>query len=207
MLGMTDEQELLGKGKLIHTNERNGAPLLLLDGVAVKFFPRRSPLVHLMRVACKGTKAHKQWNAASALRKIGLQTPEPVEVKVFGFQGDYEAAYLYRFLENAKPLHQALLDGDRPLLLSTLAEELALMAQSGFLFVDFHLGNVLVDELGKLWWIDPEMTFSAAEIRKKFWSRMERMHHKCDPGVLSDDEWSFFVRMLNEKLPEDLKRI
>lgn len=203
---MIDERGLLEKGKLIHTNQRNGAPLLLLDGAAVKFFPRRSSLVHLMRVVFKRTKAHKQWNAARALRKIGLQTPEPVEVKVFGFQGDYEAAYLYRFLENAKPFHEALQDGDRESLLAKLAEELALMAQSGFLFVDFHLGNVLVDESGKLYWIDPEMTFSAAEIRKKFWSRMERMHYKCDPGVLSDAEWEYFVSKLEAYLSEGYKR-
>ena len=201
VLGMIDETDLLKGAEVYHRNERNGAPLLLLEGgVAAKIFPKKSYFQHIFRVATKTTKAHKQWKAAQALLKMGLRTPKPIAVEVFNGRGDYEASFMYAFLGAAVPMHEALLSGDRNALLAKLAGELTVMYKASILFIDFHLGNVLVDGDGELWWIDPEFAYSKAKVESNFWSRMERMHTKCDPGVLSAVEWEYFKQQLEKSI-------
>ena len=74
------------------------------------------------------------------------------------------------------------------------------MAKNGVLFIDFHLGNVLIDSQSKMWWIDPELWFSARKVRQQFWARMERMHRKCNLGLLTEAEWQFFCKCLNHEV-------
>ena len=85
-----------------------------------------------------------------------------------------------------------------PALLDKLALELAAMYQAGVLFLDFHLENVLVDAQGELWWIDAEFTYNRRKVKGLFWARMQRMHDKCDPNVLSLDEWEHFCQQLRQ---------
>jgi len=202
---LKEEKEFIRKGKIIHRNERNGAPLLVfpLNGAA-KLFPYRGRLKHFLRIICKSTKAHKQWRSARRLIALGLKTPRPVGVEVFKFGGEYEAAYLYEFLHDAKPFSLHVSGNESKPLLNQLARELAVMAKAGALFMDFHLENVLVDSKGDLWWIDPELIESRSAVRNKFWTRMERMHHKCDVGVLSSEQWEYFVSRLQEYIGHPL---
>jgi len=194
---MKDEADLLKGAEVYHRNERNGAPLLkLADGIAAKLFPKKHFLLHILRVATKSTKAHKQWNAAQMLLSIGLKTPTPVSVEVFDGRGDYEASFMYDFLETAITMSEALQKGKREELLTKLVDELLVMYRAGVLFIDFHLGNVLVDGNGELWWIDPEFIYNKNKVKSIFWQRMERMHNKCDPGVLSLGEWEYFCQRL-----------
>lgn len=199
VLQMIDEAELLTGAKVYHLNERNSAPLMLLgDGRAAKFFYRKKGVLHFIRVLTGRTKAHKQWKAVMKVIALGLRTPRPDSVKVFDGKGKYEACFIYDFLNEAKPMHDALVEQDRQALLGQLAEELTVMYKSGVLFVDFHLGNVLVDGSSNLWWIDVEFKYGRQKLRSLFWSRIERMHHECDPGVLSDFEFEEFKKHLAE---------
>lgn len=201
------EKEILSKGKVLHKNERNGAPLLLMpDGIAIKCFPYKGLLMHLVRVFTKSTKAHKQYKSAMRLQELGLKTPHPIGVLQFRGRYNYEGAYLYKYLEKAAPFYEALASGNREKLIGKLADEISIMARADCLFVDFHLGNVLVDAEGDLYWIDPEITHSKATVRKKFWSRVVRMHTKCDPGVLSEHEWNDFVSNLESMLSTYISR-
>jgi len=202
-----DEEQIIGKGEVIHRNERNGAPLLMLPSdVAAKLFPYKGALKHLLRVFSKSTKAHKQWRSAKRLHELGLNTPRPLGVEVFRFGGEYEAVYMYQYLRDAIPFHEALALGSRSDILGKLAHELSKMAHKDMLFIDFHLGNVLVDTNGELWWIDPEVLISKKVARKKFWSRLDRMYFKCDVGVLTEDEWKMLVELLSCLLPEQYPR-
>ena len=119
-------------------------------------------------------------------------------VKVFDGRGLYEASYVYKFLEDAEPFSKALESSGRLKLLDKLALELGVMYQAGVLFLDFHLENVLVDAQGELWWIDAEFTYNRSKVKDLFWARMQRMHQKCDPGVLSLDEWEYFCQQLRK---------
>ena len=194
---MENENHLLDGARIYHRNERNGAPLLMLEkGIAAKLFLKKNKLLHFIRVATKTTKAHKHWAAAQTLSELGLNTPKPLEVKVFDGRGKFEASFHYEFLEEAEPLREALLKRERQPLLSKLASDLIIMYKSGVLFMDFHLGNVLVDPVGKLYWIDLEFTYNEKRVVSQFWLRMERMHRKCDLGLLSEDEWEFFCQQL-----------
>lgn len=204
---MQSEKKFLEKGRVIHRNERNGAPLLMLPSEeAAKLFPNKGSFRHFFRVLSKSTKAHKQCYSAKLLQKMGFNTPTPLGVEVFGFGGEYEAAYVYKYLKSARPVYEALTEGDRAEILQKLAKELSEMARHGMLFVDFHLGNILVDHLGELWWIDPEVQVSHRTTKRKFWSRMARMYFKCDVRVLSEEEWKKFVDDLNRLLPEDFPK-
>lgn len=199
MLEMKNEADLIVGAEVYHLNERNGAPLLKLgDGLAAKLFPRKVLFQHLLRVVFNSTKAHKQWKAAMSLLSLGLNTPTPVCVKVFDGRGLYEASYVYKFLEDAEPFSKALESSGRLKLLDKLALELGVMYQAGVLFLDFHLENVLVDAQGELWWIDAEFTYNRSKVKDLFWARMQRMHQKCDPGVLSLDEWEYFCQQLRK---------
>ena len=133
-----------------------------------------------------------------SLLSLGLNTPMPVCVKVFDGRGLYEASYVYEFLEGAEPFSKALESSNRLELLDKLALELAAMYQAGVLFLDFHLENVLVDAQGELWWIDAEFTYNRRKVKGLFWARMQRMHDKCDPNVLSLDEWEHFCQQLRQ---------
>lgn len=193
---------------MLHRNAREAGILLLMpDGDAVKLFPSKGRLMTFFRSLTKQTKAHKQWNAAQKILQAGLLTPDPVSVEVFPAGAEYESAYIYRYLEVAKPFHEMLAEisaDERLELLGELAEQVAMLANEDILFVDFHLGNFLVDAEDKIWWIDPEVKESRSYIQQKFWQRMERMHTKCNPGALSEDEWEFFCSKLKEKLRADL---
>lgn len=199
MLDMNDEAEFLEGAEVYHRNERNGTPLMLLgEGLAVKCFLKKKGLLHVLRVITQSTKAHKQLKAVKMIMEIGLNSPKPIGVKVFDGKGKYEASFIYEFKENVKPLHEALQSSDRRALLVKLASDLALMYKAGVLFVDFHLGNVLVDESAALWWIDLECKYGKKKVESLFWPRMERMHRKCDQGVLSEQEWEFFKQSLTD---------
>ena len=95
---------------------------------------------------------------------------------------------------------------NRSELLADLARQIALMAREDVLVIDLHLSNLLVDNEGEIWWIDIEITESKRLIRKKFWQRIERMHMKCNPGVLTALEFDRFREELNRCLPVELQR-
>ncbi len=196
---MSNEVDLIDGAEVYHLNERNGAPLLKVgDGLAVKLFPRKVLLQHLFRVALKSTKAHKQWKSAMHLLGLGLKTPEPIRVEVFDGRGLYEASYVYKFLDDAQPFSKALDSSNRLKLIDKLARELAVMYHADVLFLDFHLENVLVDPQGELWWIDVEFTYNTRKVKGLFWSRMQRMYEKCNPGVISQQEWEYFCQELRQ---------
>ena len=202
---MKNEAGFLTGAEIYHRNERNGAPLLKLpNGVALKLFLKKAYPLHLLRVLTKTTKAHKQWKAAQKLLSIGLNTPKPISVEVFNGKGNYEACFKYQFLEHAKPMSEALSkQSDRKNLLGKLAHEIGHMYSKGLLFIDFHLDNILVDKQGNLWWIDPELTYDRNKVKSIFWSRMERMHTKCNPGILDEKDWEHFKRFLQHHIGKE----
>lgn len=202
----TDEKTLLSQGEIIHTNVR-GAGILLRtpNGLAIKCFKSKGPILSFFRCVLSQTKAHKQWKSAQRLLQLDLKTPTPVEVKLFPPGSTYEAAFIYEYKEDAVPFHEAFNKGSSLDLLDTLAKELSQLANRDSLFIDFHLGNVLVDSSNNLWWIDPEIKTSRSYTKERFWSRMIRMHEKCDPGVLNTEQWNYFTQQLNLNLPSWLK--
>lgn len=173
------------------------------EGEVAKVFPQKGFLVGWARILIGKTKAHKQFSSMKRLREIGLTTPEPLGVQTFypGL-GEYEGALIYRFVEEVEETEEALKGPRRASILKNLVRDLAVMANAGVLFVDFHLGNVLVAKDGSLCWIDVEIKEGGDLVRKRFWSRMERMHRKCNPGVLTGEEWEVFQRELGDELKD-----
>lgn len=200
----TEVHNYLDKGEVLHRNTRQAGILLRMkNGHAVKLFPSKGMMFTLMRALFRQTKAHKQWKAAKCLLDLHLRTPAPVSVKVFAPGTKYESAYIYDYLEDAVPLREVIQTADqeeREVCLEALSHDLAVMAGAGVLFIDFHLGNVLLDKEQNLWWIDPEVNVSMAKVKKKFWSRMERMYKKCDGDVLSEEDWKYFSDTLRRKV-------
>lgn len=201
-----DESTLLEQGVIIHTNVREAGILLKTPtGLAIKCFKSKGYLLSVIRCYTGRTKAHKQWNAAQKLIQLELKTPQPIEVTMMRPGSNYEAAFTYKYKEDAVPFHDAIKIGDATVLLKKLAQDLATLAHNDALFIDFHLGNVLVDSANDLWWIDPEIKISRPYTQKRFWSRILRMHKKCDPGVLNDEQFSYFTSQLNSHLPSWLQ--
>lgn len=195
----------LGEGVVFHRNARNGGLVLRMpNGQAVKLFPSKGVVFSWLRGLCGQTKAHKQWRSTQLLLGLGLSTPRPVKVVLVRPWNEFESAFIYDYLEEAVPARDYLGQGDRHALWDRLAEDLSVMAAAGILFVDFHLGNVLVDGDGELWWIDPEVKRSRRLVQRDFWSRVERMYRKCDGDVLGADDWSYLCERLRERLPEGL---
>ena len=196
----------LENGEVLHRNERGAGLLILMDGgVAVKLFPSKGRVATTLRGLIGQSKAHKQWRAAQKILNIGLRTPKPIGVEEMKADGEYESAFLYEYLEKAESLRERLFHcegAEKEGFLRRMAGELVTMAKAGVLFIDFHLGNVLVDDEGELWWIDPEVKVSHGVVRKKFWSRIERMYAKCDGDVLSEEDFTFLKARLVEGLRE-----
>jgi RIO-like serine/threonine protein kinase len=190
--------------EIIHQNDSNGGLLVRLneDEVA-KVFPQKGFLMGWSRILLRKTKAHKQFDSMKSLLRVGLVTPEPLGVQTFyPGKGAYEGALLYRYVEGVQEVSEALKGPLRETILTHLVRELAVMANGGILFVDFHLGNVLVDGEGNLCWIDVEVKKGMELVRKNFFSRMQRMHRKCNPGVLSEEEWQSFQDGLRSQLKD-----
>ena len=196
--------EIKSAGKLIHQNHRGyGKIYRMPKGELVKCFVSRGFPLSLIRHLFKCSKAHKQLRSAMRLLELGLPTPEPFGVYRFHMRDSFESAYVCDYLEDARPLDAAMLDMEheqRAAVLRELASQMGVMAQNGVLFIDFHLGNVLLDSQSKIWWIDPELWFSARKVRQQFWARMERMHRKCNLGLLTEAEWRFFCECLNHEV-------
>ncbi|MGB1258937.1 MAG: lipopolysaccharide kinase InaA family protein [Akkermansiaceae bacterium] len=194
----------LRDGEMIHEDPSVPSALLRMnDGVAVKMFPNKGTLMTIMRGLLKQTKAHKQHKSACTIAALGLHTPAPLDVLVFSPRGKYESAYLYEFLEDARDFLDVFTQAEmaqRQAMLDQLAKELVVMAKEGVLFIDFHLSNIMVDAQGKIWWIDPEVKTSTSYVKARFWQRMHRMHTKCNPGVLSDQEWQAFQTTLQKEI-------
>ena len=197
-----NEKTLLAQGTVIHKNVREAGILLKTpEGLAIKCFKSKGIVLSILRCLLSQTKAHKQWDSAQKLLHLNLKTPTPVEIKLFHPGSTYEAAFIYQYKEDARTFHDALCDENSSELLDKLAQELAHLASHNSLFIDFHLGNVLVDSADNLWWIDPEIKTSRSYTKERFWSRIIRMHKKCDPGVLSPQQWDYFTTQLNLNLP------
>lgn len=195
----------LDEGRILHRNERSGGLLLRLpDGLAVKMFPSKGA-ISFLRVPLHRTKADKQARSVGVIRGLGLRTPEVVRVVRFGPGGDFEAGLVYQFLGEARSAREFLAEGGRRELWDPLARDLVVMAKAGVLFVDFHLGNVLVDREGRLWWIDPEVKVSRRLVREKFWQRMRRMYEKCDRDLMTAEDWDYFSGRLREELPPEIR--
>jgi len=195
-------EDLISRGVVLHRNKRSGGLLLKLKGdIAVKVFPSKGVLFSFVRSLFKLTKAHKQFRSANSLKNIGLKTPNPIGISVFKCSSPYEAAYFYRYKEGVSVLRDVLKSSGDKELIDQLVTDLSIMAENDLLFVDFHLSNVLVDEDRNLWWIDPELKKSRSLLKRRFWSRMERVRVKTDPGVLSEESWAYFESSLREKLP------
>lgn len=197
-----DEQELIAQGTIIHSNIREAGILVKTSqGLAIKCFSSKGLILDFFRNIFGQTKAHKQWKSAQRLLQLGLKTPKPIAVKKLKPGRTYEAAYLYAYKEDALPFHEAIHCRDSLELLKKLADELSHLAKNNALFIDFHLGNILVDPANNLWWIDPEIKISRSYTKDRFWKRMNRMHTKCDPGVLDQAQWEYFTQQLNQSLP------
>ena len=198
---LTDLEKLRSEGRVIHDNPVNGGLLLLQpNGVAVKCFPSKGKLLSRLRQVFRTTKADKQMRSGRALQSIGVNTPSPQGVFTFPPK-TFEAAYLYTYKEDVKDLRDILSTSPSHTLLAKLARDLALMAKHHILFVDFHFCNVLVDSTGELWWIDPEIKQSKSFVKKRFWSRIQRVKIKTDQGVLSKKDWDFFEKVLEKEVP------
>ncbi len=199
---LTDLEKLRSESQIIQDNPVNGGLLLLQpDGVAVKCFPSKGKFLSKLRQVLHTTKADKQMQSARALQSIGINTPPPQGVFTFP-PITFEAAYLYTYKEDVKDLRDILSSAPSHTLLAKLATDLALMARHHILFVDFHFCNVLVDSAGELWWIDPEIKESKRFVKKRFWSRIQRVKLKTDQGVLSKEHWDFFEKELLKKIPD-----
>ncbi len=172
------------------------------DEVA-KAFPAKGFFLGWARILFKQTKAHKQDRSMRSLLRVGLITPEPLGVlNFYPGSGVFEAALIYRYVGEVVDVSEALKGPLRATILRNLERELAVMANHGILFVDFHFRNVMSDKDGNLCWIDVEVKEGAAKVEKSFWSRIVRMNEECDPGVLSAEEWQKFQDGICSQLNE-----
>lgn len=200
---LASSSDWLRDRKIIHRNDANGGLLVKLgDGEVAKVFPDKGRLVGWFRIMLGKTKAHKQFSSMQALERVGVLTPKPLRVVSFKpGDGEFEGALIYEFVEGVVEAREALEGELRGKVLDGLARDLIKMARGGVLFVDLHLGNVLVDDEGDLCWIDVEVREGGGLVKSQFWSRVVRLHRKCDPGVLSDDEWRMLCETLSAELP------
>ncbi|MDA0765595.1 MAG: hypothetical protein O3A87_03090 [Verrucomicrobia bacterium] len=195
----------LREGVVFHRNENNGGLILKMpNGHAVKLFPSKGLLFSGSRRLLRQTKAHKQWRSAQLLRSLGLSTPPPVKIALVQPWNEYECALIYEFQEDAVSARAYLKQGHRFAFWDHLAEDLSTMAAAGVLFIDFHLGNVLVDPGGNLCWIDPDVKQSKSLVRREFWPRLERMYLKYGRDAIEPEDWTYLCARLREKLPATL---
>ena len=177
--------------------------VLMENDQVAKAFPSKGCFLGWMRILFKKTKAHKQDRSMRSLIRVGLMTPEPLGVLSFyPGTGPFEAALLYRYVHDVEDVSESLKGPLRATILNNLVRELAVMANHGILFVDFHFRNVMSDREGNLCWIDVEVKEGMSVVYKSFWSRVVRMNEECDPGVLSAVEWQSFQDGIRSQLNE-----
>ncbi|MFT6576509.1 MAG: tRNA A-37 threonylcarbamoyl transferase component Bud32 [Akkermansiaceae bacterium] len=200
---LASSSDWLRDRKVVHQNDSNGGLLVKMsDGEVAKVFPDKGYLVGALRILLKRTKAHKQYSSMRELERLGVSTPKPLRVISFKpGDGAYEGALVYEYVEGVVEARDALKGELRGKVLAELGKDLIKMAKGGVLFVDFHLGNILVNPNGKLCWIDVEVRLGKGLVKSQFWSRVERMHRKCDPGVLTNGEWCELCEILSAALP------
>lgn len=201
---LASSSDWLRDREIIHRNDANGGLLVKLgEGEVAKVFPSKGRLAGWIRILFGRTKAHKQFASMEALARVNVSTPEPLRVVSFKpGEGRFEGALIYEFVEGVVEAREALEGELREKVLDGLARDLIKMAKGGVLFVDLHLGNILVNGKGELCWIDVEVREGEGLVKSQFWSRVVRLHRKCDPGVLSDDEWRKLCKTLSAELPE-----
>ncbi len=194
------------QSKVLHENHRGaGVVLKLANGDVAKCFVSKGFILDFARFYLKRSKAQRHRRSAEALLEIGLLTPTPIEIVHFSKPCLYEGAYIQSLVDRAKPVSDALplmSAKVRVKLLSEVSAQISAMVRAGLLFVDLHLGNLLIDDSGSLWWIDVELLFSARMVRKHFWQRLRRMHTKCHPELLSGVEWVLLRNLLEEQVAQ-----
>ncbi len=103
------------------------------------------------------SRSFREWRLLAKLCAMKLPVPQPLTALCCKSGRSYQAALLTRWIDDARPLHDALQDTDVQhadgLLQATLQSIQALHA-AGVYHPDVNLGNVLVDAAGKIWLID-----------------------------------------------------
>lgn len=201
---LTSASSWLKDREILHQNLSNGGLLVKLDADEVgKVFPKKGLLRGAFRILFRRTKAHKQYFSMRALQNIGIAVPEPLRVVSFNPMGkDFEGALVYKFVNEVVEAREAIGGNLRSVVLEGLADDLIKMSKASILLVDLHLGNILVDQAGRLIWIDVEVKHGSKVVRSRFWSRLQRMHQVCDSGVLTEVEWQDLCQRLAAALPD-----
>lgn len=136
---------------------------ILAKVVPDKFERRRRPLKWLLHdyleKRCLGQcDAHKEFNSLQVLRRAGLTTPRchgwglslnPVNRNA--------SLLLMEYVREARPggeVFDALDEPGRCDFLERLCQEVARLAHAGYVHRDLHYNNLLVDDDGRLIWID-----------------------------------------------------
>jgi len=134
------------------------------SGIVIKRF--HSP--GALRRLTDGRRAAREFKILSQLHELGLPVPRPLEIRK---QGDHWEV-LIQWLPGSYAIED-FLRGERELPVGTgdlprkLANLLARIWNAGLVHSDLHAGNVLLDEMGKLWIID----FQHARFRSEISTR------------------------------------
>ncbi len=107
-------------------------------------------ILDFARFYLKSSKAQRHRHSILSVIEVGCSLPLPIEIVHFSKPCLYKSACIQSFVDRAKPVSDALplmSAKVRVKLLSGERSNLA-MVRTGLLFVDLHLGNLLIDDSG-----------------------------------------------------------
>jgi 3-deoxy-D-manno-octulosonic acid kinase len=122
-------------------------------------------------VKCGKTRSQVEYEIMQKLRRLGLRTPEPVAYAYRGFPL-YSAWLITRKIETARTLAElSRQDVQRvPGVMGKVLAQIDQLVECGFMHVDLHPGNILVDGDDNIFILDFD---------KGYWSSAQR-ENLCD---------------------------
>lgn len=158
------------RGYPVHCETR--ASIMLRDGdLLFKFCrPQRFPKDYLRRYL-NNAQAVRELRGAQRLASARVCCPKPVAaISFLSPWSRFESVLICEFVDNIGTAESALSaleasSEEHSRLSAAIGRDIGMMARSGMLFRDLHLGNVLISADGVPWWIDTDVASIADRAR------------------------------------------
>lgn len=171
------------------------------DGDVVKLIKARSWHEHV-KIFWARSRTHKEVNGARILNNLGMNTPDIYEMgislpifphsKYIGYylMNNLKSNDIYTGLEFFKK--DNLNTEIREKALESILSGLRTLYQINYVFTDFHLDNLFINNKGQIYWIDIGITkYSSRKKKEKIKKAIEKLISYHNGGNLTEDEKEF----------------
>ena len=144
---------VLGGRTSIVVDEING-----LGSVVIKYYRRGGLIRYFVRqkyLKCGKTRGEREYELLQKVRNLGINAPEPI---VFAYRGRlfYQAWLVTREIKQHQTLAQISLSNEKRacILMKEVVKQISILIKNSILHVDLHPGNIIVDKLDQVYFLD-----------------------------------------------------